>query len=245
MDFLERMYMAAQRRAAMLDEPEVLTDLPRRDFKAALRGLGVIAEVKYATPAEGSLGIKAAPEELACRYGELGAVAISCLTEPEYFKGSLDNLGRIRKAVDLPLLMKDFIVDERQIMHGRARGADAFLLISEMLSAEELAGLYACGQSLGMDVLVEVHGPAGLEKAVDVGAEIIGVNCRDLKTLRVNPVVHAVMAAMLPSNICKVAESGIDSNACLRDLADLNYDAVLVGRAVMNPELREEILRCG
>ena len=143
-----------------------------RSFKTALESMAVIAEVKYATPKDGMLGITDDPATIAKDYERLGARAISCLTEPEYFAGSLEYISAIRSGCSLPIMMKDFIVDERQIMAGRALGADAFLLITEMLSVDELKVLYACGKDLNLDCLVEVHGPGGLEKALSRG-------CRD------------------------------------------------------------------
>jgi indole-3-glycerol phosphate synthase len=130
-------------------------------------------------------------------------------------------------------------------MTGRALGADAFLLITEMLGMDELKYLYACGRTLGMDCLVEVHGLEGLGKAVSLGAEIIGVNSRDLKTLMVDPERHAELAGLIPSGTLKVAESGITSGERLRELKEFGYDAVLIGRAFAHGASREEIFHVG
>jgi len=170
---------------------------------------------------------------------------VSCLTEPEFFKGSLSFLAQVRAACRLPVLMKDFITDERQIVAGRQAGADAVLLITEMLSSGELDRLYRAARSLGMDCLVEVHGIPGLMKARDIGAEIIGVNARDLSTLRVDPGRHEQMADLLPAGVIRVAESGITSRKRLMELKGLGYDAALIGRAVAVGDGREEIFGCG
>jgi len=218
-----------------------------RPFGAALRspGMAVIAEVKYATPADGMLGMSDTPDVIAREYERLGAAAVSCLTEPEYFAGRLEYLAMVRSNCSLPVMMKDFIVDERQIIAGRALGADAVLLITEMLGLEELRVLYACAQDLGMDSLVEVHGFGGLDKALAIGANIIGVNCRDLGTLKVHARIHEELVEGIPADVIKVAESGITSGARLRELSASGYDAVLIGRAFAGKTLREEIFHVG
>ncbi len=218
---------------------------PVRPFKAILKDMAVIAEVKYATPKDGLLGITDDPATIAREYERLGASAISCLTVPEYFAGCLEYIGIIRSSCSLPVMMKDFIVDERQIKAGRALGADAFLLITEMLSLKELKNLFACGKDLGMECLVEVHSLDGLGKAVAVNAEIIGVNSRDLKTLQVDHLRHEELAGHIPSDVVKVAESGITSGTRLSELNAFGYDAVLIGRAFADRTLREDIFHVG
>lgn len=219
--------------------------MPVRELRPVLRNMAVIAEVKYATPAEGDLGITLSPSELAAQYESLGAAAVSCLTEPCFFRGSLDHLSQVRAACSLPVIMKDFIADERQIAAGRAAGADAVLLITEMLSSAELRRLFECARSLGMDCLVEVHGPEGLEKAMSAGARIIGVNARDLTTLKVDPARHEEMASLLPPGVARVAESGVTSSRRLGELRSLGYDAALIGRAMGAEHTRREIFGCG
>ena len=247
MDFLRHMRQLARQRAAGLSTGDSSSSSgpPFRSFRGALTGMAVIAEVKYATPAGGHLGIRKSPSELAAEYEALGASAISCLTEPMFFAGSTDHLAEIRKSSRLPLLMKDFIVDERQLRQARSLGADAVLLITEMLSTQELARLFSFGRSLGLDCLVEVHGREGLDKALDVGAGIIGVNVRDLSTLKVEPKRHEEMAGLLPPGAVKVAESGISSAKRIEELGRLGYDAALIGRAVVSEQTRREIFRCG
>jgi indole-3-glycerol phosphate synthase len=248
MDFLKKMYGLSRKRAEALDDILDIRDVfPIRSFGEALikKGMSVIAEVKYATPAEGDLGLMEKPEELALKYERAGASAISCLTEPEFFKGSLDYLRRIRMRSTLPLMMKDFITDKRQIIAGRMMGADAYLLISEMLTLDELKDLYAFGKNLGMEVLVEVHGEEGLEKALFIDAGIIGVNCRNLSTLKLDLNIHEKMYMLLPAGCIKVAESGISTSARLKELGALGYDAALIGRAMANEADMKEVLSCG
>lgn len=245
MNFLLHMYELAKERAGTMDLHEGNPRLSVRPFKQALKGMTVIAEVKYATPAEGDLGMKQRPAELAAEYQSLGAAAISCLTEPAYFAGSMAYIPEIRNACSLPILMKDFIADERQIRAGRSLGADACLLITEMLSSEELANLHACARNLGMDCLVEVHGPDGIEKALSIGAEIIGVNSRDLATLTVIPERHEEMIRLIPHGVVAVAESGIFSKSRLQELKKMGYEAALIGRAMARQEMRMELLSCG
>jgi len=244
MDFLAEMYRRAKERAAGL---KFVKDgnHPLRPLLPVLHDMAVIAEVKYAAPAEGNLGITAEPGVLAKRYTDLGASAISCLTEPHYFSGDLVFITAIRRRCDLPVLMKDFIADERQIVAGRAAGADACLLVTEMLSLHELGALYRCARDLGMDVLVEAHGPEGLEKALAIGARIIGVNSRDLATLTVKPERHDEMIGLIPAGVVTVAESGITSGVRLKQLCDMGYDAALIGRALADETFRKDIFACG
>ncbi|HEY9160179.1 MAG TPA: indole-3-glycerol-phosphate synthase [Desulfomonilia bacterium] len=248
MDFLKKMYGLSRKRAEALDDILDIRDVfPIRPFGEALikKGMSVIAEVKYATPAEGDLGLMEKPEELALKYERAGASAISCLTEPEFFKGSLDYLRRIRMRSTLPLMMKDFITDKRQIIAGRMMGADAYLLISEMLTLDELKTLHAFGKNLGMEALVEVHGEEGLEKALFIDAGIMGVNCRNLSTLKLDLNVHEKMSMLLPAGCIKVAESGISTSARIKELGGLGYDAALIGRAMANDSSMKEVLPCG
>jgi indole-3-glycerol phosphate synthase len=248
MDFLEKMYGLSKKRAEGLNDIlNIYEVFPIRPLGEALKmnSMTIIAEVKYATPAEGNLGLKLKPGELALKYEIAGASAISCLTEPEYFCGELDHLRQIRLCTSLPVMMKDFITDERQIMAGRKMGADAYLLISEMLTLDELRDLFSFGQNLGMEALVEVHSEAGLEMALSVNAGIIGVNCRDLATLKLDMNTHERMSRMLPPDCVKVAESGISTPERLKVLWALGYDASLIGRAMSNEIAMKEIFSCG
>lgn len=244
MDFLAKMYRLSRERASGMEVQQEFPH-PARSLKAALGGMAVIAEVKYAAPREGLLGIKDDPACLARAYEQSGARAISCLTEPTCFAGSLSYLGMIRSSCRLPILMKDFITDHRQIKSGRALGADACLLITEMLSLRELTELHACAMALGMDCLVEVHGREGLDKALALKAGIVGVNARDLSTLKVDPKRHEELIGHIPPGVVKVAESGIVSGRRLEELKDMGYDAALIGRALADTGQREEIFRVG
>jgi indole-3-glycerol phosphate synthase len=243
-DFLKQMYQSSLKRAAKMPSLEDFP-LPVRSFKDALMGMAVIAEVKYATPKDGLLGITQDPASLAQSYEKNGARAISCLTEPDFFAGSLDYLGIIRSSCNLPILMKDFIMDERQIAAGRAQGADAVLLITEMLSFQELAELFVYGSDLGMDCLVEIHTREGLDKALGIGAPIIGVNSRDLVSLQVDPKRHEELVGHIPADVIKVAESGITSGRRLAELKDMGYDAALIGRALADETRMQEIFHVG
>ncbi len=248
MDFLAYMYGLSKKRASSIamHNSGTRTRLVR-SFADALRdrGISVIAEVKYATPGDGDLGLMASPTELARDYERLGASAISCLTEESYFKGRLSYIADIGSVTDLPILMKDFIVDTSQISVGFNMGADAYLLITEMLSMEELEILYGFGKELCLDVLVEVHSHKGLEKALRLGTDVIGVNARDLATFQVIPTKHEEMIKDLPGSVVKVAESGISSSDRLLELGAMGYDAALVGRAMTDRRKRKEILSCG
>jgi indole-3-glycerol phosphate synthase len=247
MDFLKEMKEKARLRASLIRDVSLKQALPIISFKDALlsSGISIIAEIKYATPAEGALGLKEDPSTLAQHYQGLGASAISCLTEPEYFLGDIEYIPQIKNSCTLPVLIKDFIVDTRQIALGRSKGADAFLLITEMLEPDELETLYAFGKSLKMNALVEVHSYEGLEMAINLGAEIIGINSRDLKTLKVIPGRHEQMIKDIPKKMVKVAESGISSNKRLLELASLGYDAALIGRAMVNASTRQDMFSCG
>lgn len=244
MNFLEKMYQSSKKRAAGLP-PAGDFHFPVRCFRMVLAGMAIIAEVKYATPGDGFLGISEGPASLVQAYEKRGARAISCLTEPEFFSGSPEYLGIIRTSCSLPLLMKDFITDMRQIAMGRARGADAVLLITEMLSLPELKELHGYAHDLGMDCLVEIHSLEGLDKAQAVGARIIGVNSRDLTSLEVDPNRHEELIRHIPAQAVKVAESGITSGARLAELKAIGYDAALIGRALANNKMMGDIFHVG
>ena len=246
MDFLEHMYHMAKKKAATI-KINGSRKKPVISFRNALEkeGMGIIAEVKYATPADGDLGIEETPSVLAKEYEKLGASAISCITEEAYFKGAVSYLKEICSISHLPVLMKDFIVDSSQILLGWAVGADAYLLITEMLTLDELKRLYAFGSDLGLDALVEVHSYDGLKNAFGLGAGIIGVNARDLASLEVIPERHEEMIKRIPAGIIKVAESGISSSFRLRRLGEIGYDAVLIGRAMADSIKRKEIFHVG
>ena len=206
-----------------------------RDATAALLqpGIGVIAEVKRASPSKGALANIPDPADLARAYEAGGARVISVLTEERRFHGSLADFDAVRAAVDVPLLRKDFIVGPYQIHEARAHGADVILLIVAALEQPVLASLLDRIESLGMTALVEVHTEEEADRALEAGATVIGVNARNLKTLDVDRDSFARIAPGLPSNIIKIAESGVRGPADLLAYAGAGADAVLVGEGVV------------
>lgn len=208
---------------------------PARDVLAALRapGIAVIAEVKRASPSRGQLASIADPADLARAYQGGGARIISVLTEERRFNGSLADLDAVRAAVSIPLLRKDFVVRPYQIHEARAHGADMLLLIVAALEQPALVSMLDRTESLGMTALVEVHTEEEADRALQAGAKVIGVNARDLKTLEVDRDCFARIAPGLPSNVIRVAESGVRGTADLLAYAGAGADAVLVGEGLV------------
>ena len=213
---------------------------PPRGFARALRaevGRGrpaLIAEIKRASPSRGLIRADFDPPALARAYARGGATCLSVLTDAPYFQGNDRHLTEARAAVDLPCLRKDFILDAYQVVEARAIGADAVLLIMAALDDPAAADLLACARRLGMDALVEVHDEDELDRALRLdGAELIGVNNRNLKTLRVDLETTARLAARMPSDRLLVCESGIHTNADLRRMREAGAQAFLVGEALM------------
>ncbi|WP_454165925.1 indole-3-glycerol phosphate synthase TrpC [Gordonia iterans] len=206
-----------------------------RDATAALRqpGIGVIAEVKRASPSKGELANIADPADLARAYEAGGARIISVLTEERRFRGSLADLDAVRAAVDIPILRKDFIVGPYQIHEARAHGADVILLIVAALEQQALASLLDRTESLGMTALVEVHTEEEADRALEAGATVVGVNARNLKTLEVDRDCFGRIAPGLPSKVIKIAESGVRGTADLLAYAGAGADAVLVGEGLV------------
>lgn len=206
-----------------------------RDAEALLRrpGLSVIAEVKRSSPSKGALSEISDPAGLARAYADGGATAISVLTEQRRFNGTLDDLDAVRRVVDVPVLRKDFIVSEYQVWEARAHGADMILLIVAALSDEELSTLLALAGSLGLTSLVEVHDEAEATRAVDLGATVIGVNNRNLKTLEVTIDTFARLAPLIPETCVRVAESGVRGPDEAHLFARAGADAILVGEALV------------
>lgn len=193
----------------------------------------VIAECKRRSPSRGILRQDYRPAEHAQAYADAGAVAISVLTEPTFFDGALEHLADVRSAVDLPLLRKDFVVSRYQLLEAAAAGADAVLVIAGALTAEELTDLMRNAAELSLASLVEVHDERELAGALEAGAEIVGVNSRDLRTLRVDDQRHGRLAGQLPRGITAVAESGLGDPVRLRSLANLGYSAFLIGERLI------------
>lgn len=196
-------------------------------------GVSVLAEVKRASPSRGDLAPIADPAELAARYAAGGAAAISVLTERRRFQGSLADLVTVRAAVDVPVLRKDFIVTEYQLVEARAAGADLALLIVAALDDAELRDLHATAVELGLTPLVEVHDEGEIERALAVGARLVGVNNRNLKTLAVDPATFGRLAPLLPEGVCRVNESGITGPADVAASRAAGADVVLVGEALV------------
>ncbi len=233
--------VAATRRAVAVRQRDRPAGAPRRAprggaFKAALRASAaprIIAECKRRSPSRGILRHDYDPASHAAAYAAAGAAAISVLTEPTFFDGAPDHLAQVRAAVDIPILRKDFIVTEYQLREAAALGADAGLLIVSALTDGELHDLLSTCQALGLAALVEVHDSEEAARAVAAGADVIGVNCRNLRTLEMDPGVHETIARALPSAVVRVAESGIRSRADLDRLAASGYDAFLVGEQLI------------
>jgi indole-3-glycerol phosphate synthase len=219
----------AELRAALADVD------PARDPMPHLRSAstGVIAEVKRRSPSKGHLADIADPATLAREYAAGGAAAISVLTEQRRFGGSLEDLRAVRAAVDVPLLRKDFMVTDYQVVEARAAGADLVLLIVAALDDPTLHRLHDLARELGMTVLVEVHDEAETERAVRLGAELVGVNARNLKTLDVDAGTFGRLAPLVPADRVMVAESGVTGADDVARLAALGARAVLVGEALV------------
>ena len=219
-----------------------------RGFRRALEeksraGIAVIAELKKASPSKGLIRAEFCVEELARELEAAGAAALSVLTDEEFFQGSLENLRNASAAVKVPCLRKDFIVDEFQLLEARANSADAVLLIVAALTQTELTALALDARSRGLDVLCEVHDEAELQRAMDAGCDLIGVNTRDLRTFKVDPQTAFRLAERLPKNVVRVAESGIRSGEDIARLRDAGYQAFLIGEMLMRAVSLSETLR--
>jgi len=207
----------------------------RRDFAAALgmKGLSVIAEIKRRSPSAGAINRRADPAYVARQYESGGARAISVLTDRRFFGGTVADLIKVKRAVRLPVIRKDFIVDEYQIFESRRFGADAILLIARILEDRTLARFIARAGEMRMACLVEVRNRRDIDKALLSGAEIIGINNRDLCTMRVDLTVSLDLKRLIPADRITVSESGISSRREVRLLADAGFDAVLIGETLM------------
>jgi indole-3-glycerol phosphate synthase len=226
----------AERAAAMPSRANVFFGALAAD------GLNVIAECKRRSPSKGVLRADYDPVAIAAAYADAGAVAISVLTEPTFFDGALEHLAAVRAAVTVPLLRKDFIVSEYQLLEAKVSGADAVLLIVAALRPPELKVLHDHAARHGLDALVEVHDARELAIAVDVGARIVGVNNRNLRTLDVDVHASEALIARMPRDVVAVSESGLRTPADLRRLHALGYRAFLIGERLMTmPEPGAEL----
>jgi len=204
----------------------------------------IISEVKKASPSKGVIREDFDPVAIAQAYERGGANAISVLTEPHYFQGSLDYLAEIRRYVSIPLLRKDFIVSKYQLVEALVYGADFVLLIAKALSRKELKELLDYTRHLGMEALVEIHDKKDLTKAIFAGADIIGINHRNLETFEMDMELSYKLIPLIPNNKIIVAESGIYEHGQLEDLSKAGVDAFLVGESLMRQNDVESALRC-
>ena len=252
---LDRIVAATRARVAESTRSADLRDLERRaeqhvprGFRKALAskgrdGIAVIAELKKASPSKGMIRASFDPVELARELERAGAVALSVLTDEEFFQGSLENLRKASATVAIPCLRKDFIVDEFQLLEARANSADAVLLIVAALTQDELNRLAMAAQSRGLDVLCEVHDADELQRALDAGCDLIGVNTRDLRTFKVDLQTAFDLGAKFPASVVRVAESGIHSADDVARLRAAGFHAFLVGESLMRAERPGEALR--
>jgi indole-3-glycerol phosphate synthase len=232
-------------RAAQLEAEARARKLPPRQFADALRQRkpAIIAEVKKASPSKGLLQPDFHPAFTAHAYEEGGAACVSVLTDHQFFQGSLHDLEAARAAVSLPVLRKDFTIDRVQIFEAAAHGADAILLIAAILDVEELTSLRELAASLGMAALVEVHDSEELTKAIDSGADIIGVNNRNLDTFEVSLDTSLRLSFQMPADVIRVSESGIHSRADIELLTGAGFHAFLVGESLMRSQHPAAALR--
>jgi indole-3-glycerol phosphate synthase len=220
---LAQIHQRMERTAPALDAHQFLTK----------SDMNVIAEVKRSSPSKGSLAPIADPASLAEQYQEAGAAAVSVLTERRRFGGSLEDLDKVRDRITIPVLRKDFMVDEYQFLEARAHGADLVLLIVAALSKSQLRDFYDLATELGMASLLEVHTEQELESAMEIEPRIIGVNSRNLKTLEVDSAAFHQLIPRIPPHIIRVAESGISSRADVELAQSAGATAILVGEALV------------
>lgn len=230
--------LAERQRAVPLEQLKAMAGKApaARDAAAALTaggGVSVIAEVKRCSPSKGALALVADPTGLARDYAAGGAHVISVLTEERRFSGSLDDLGNVRVSVDVPLLRKDFILTPYQLWEARAYGADMVLLIAVALEQHVLVSLVERAESLGLTPLVECHTAEEVQRALDAGARVLGINARDLTTLEVDRDTFARLAPLVPDTVVTVAESGVRGPYDLLAYAAAGADAVLVGESLV------------
>ncbi|NOX22445.1 MAG: indole-3-glycerol phosphate synthase TrpC [Actinobacteria bacterium] len=241
---LEEIVASTRRRIGPLIQNRIdlraaaLSTDPALGFADALAapGFQIIAEIKRKSPSAGVLTETLVPEEQAVVYVDGGAAAISVLTEPEFFAGSVADLQAVREAVDIPLLRKDFVVDSAQIYETKVLGADAVLLIVAILTDDELARLYDAALSVGLDVLVETHTEHEVERALEIGPQIVGVNNRDLATFVTDLGTAERIAPRVVGRAITVGESGVSSVDGARRMRTAGFDAILVGEALVRAD---------
>ena len=240
-EIVEKRKIQLEREMAAADIETVKKAAERLDrhcisFKNALAKpdrLSVISEVKKASPSKGLIQPNFDPVKIAKEYETCGADAVSCLTEEHYFQGSSEYFKAIRQAIGLPMIRKDFIIDEYQIYEARLMGADAILLIAAVLDDEKLKRFGDTARSLGLDILAETHDESELERVLALDFDIIGINNRNLKTFEVTLETTARLAGMIPEEKVIVSESGIKDNADMKTVRSYGADAVLIGETLM------------
>jgi indole-3-glycerol phosphate synthase len=252
---LDQIVVATRRKLAGIKPAADLRQLERqaeqhvpRGFRRALEsasqnGMAIIAELKRASPSRGLIRADFDPEVLAQELESAGAAALSVLTDAEFFQGSLENLRRASAATKLPCLRKDFMIDEFQLLEARANGADAVLLIVAALSQDELKRLASRASEYGLDVLCEVHNEDELQRVVEAGCNLIGVNNRNLRTFQVDLETAFRLADSIPKNALRVAESGIRSGTDIARLRAVGYQAFLIGESLMKEKSPGEALK--
>jgi len=231
-DILDKIVARTRARLLPVDPPHA--------FAAAISrpGINVIAEIKSASPSAGSIIDNPDVEAIAADYRRGGAAAISIVTEPEFFRGSSTWIARAKAGAGLPAIMKDFIVDERQLLHGIAAGANAILLLASLLDATQIRAFIGLLDQFGCDALVEVHDESELERAVGGGARLIGVNNRNLRDFSVDLGTSERLSALMPAGTIKVAESGIKTRQDVDRLRSAGFHAFLVGESLLRQEDR-------
>ena len=242
----KKRYLARVDQKALMKKWEKILEngLLSKDFHSAIKKpdeISLIAEIKKASPSAGILKNNLDVEKMAEIYQKAGADAITVLTERKFFLGSENDLMKVKETTSLPILRKDFIIDEFQIYESKILGADCILLIAAILKKNKLQKFLHLAQNIGVQVLVEVHQLKELERALDSGTAMIGINNRNLKNFSVNFKTTEKLAKLIPESVTKVSESGISSYKEVKELKDLGVDAVLVGEAIiknLNPALK-------
>lgn len=231
----KRAELVAQRAIVRVEELEKRPRAPHRSFREALatQHPAIIAEIKKASPSAGVIADDFQPEKIAVRYEAAGAAALSVLTDPQFFQGSLEHLKRAHGATQLPVLRKDFTLDQYHLIEAVSMGADAVLLIVAALTDRELQELLQASQDLGLEPLVEVHDEKELDRAIEAGANFIGVNNRNLKTLEVSLDTSLQLAKRIPSHVLSISESGIRTPRDIHRLSQAGYKGFLIGESLM------------
>ena len=216
-------------------EASPLFDRPKNALSTSLRSShsGIIAEHKRRSPSKQTINTKLSVSEVAQAYDQAGACGISVLTDQKYFGGALEDLNLARATTELPLLRKEFIIDEYQIIEAKAQGADLILLIAAVLTGEEIQKLSSSAQKLDLEVLLEIHNQEELEKSIMPSIDLLGVNNRNLKTFEVSLKTSRVLASQIPDDFVKISESGLSDIQSIKELQSLGYQGFLVGENFM------------